>query len=426
MKSVAGCFALVVLALAGPAMAAEYLVRCDGTGDFPTIQAAIGGASNGDIIQLEDGTYLGPGNRGLDYGGKSIIVRSRSGNPAACIIDCRGDANSPHRGFFFHSGEGNGSVLHGITISGGLVSGPAPDGDGGGIYICARSSPKIENVMLTGNRATNGGGLCCTEWSEALLMNITLEGNVATEHGGGLVCEGYSSPTLLNVSVFRNSAGGQGGGIQCTGWSCPTITNVIVGENSALWGGGMMCWQGSSPCLLGATFFNNTASLGAGGLACNLGSSPFLVDATFSGNRSGSCCDNGTIHCDNNSSPRIESSIVAFGEQGPAITCSSGSQPLLSCCDVYGNANGSWVGCIADQFGLGGNFSADPMFSDAANGRFTLRADSPCAPPSDPTCGQIGAWPVEGGVGEMPPSTCREGATTIRNTTWGRLKTTYR
>jgi hypothetical protein len=62
---------------------------------------------------------------------------------------------------------------------------------------------------------------------------------------------------------------------------------------------------------------------------------------------------------------------------------------------VYGNAGGDWVGCIADQYGVNGNFSADPLFCDPTHDDFTLAATSPCAPENSPgECGLIGAWPV--------------------------------
>jgi len=53
---------------AGPSVATVYEVRPDGFGDFPTIQAAIEGAVDGDVIELTNGVFLGEGNRDVDYG----------------------------------------------------------------------------------------------------------------------------------------------------------------------------------------------------------------------------------------------------------------------------------------------------------------------------------------------------------------------
>ena len=47
---------------------------------------------------------FGEGNRGIDFSGKAITVRSENG-PENCIIDCNGTEEELHRGFFFQSGE---------------------------------------------------------------------------------------------------------------------------------------------------------------------------------------------------------------------------------------------------------------------------------------------------------------------------------
>ena len=89
--------------------------NCPGPGDgsagnpFCEIQAAINAAAPSatppDEIVVADGTYTVAGNKNLDFGGKIIKLRSASGDPAACIIDCQGDG----RGFYFHNeGWANG------------------------------------------------------------------------------------------------------------------------------------------------------------------------------------------------------------------------------------------------------------------------------------------------------------------------------
>ena len=60
----------------------------------------------------------------------------------------------------------------------------------------------------------------------------------------------------------------------------------------------------------------------------------------------------------------------------------------------YGNSGGDWVGCIADQDGINGNFCEDPLFCDPTSGDFTLDRSSSCLPgnhPSGEDCGLIGA-----------------------------------
>jgi len=68
---------LVLLAGASQAARGEIMALWpDGSGDYPTIQAAIDDACDGDVIYLFPGTYTGDGNRNIDFLGKSIIVQS--------------------------------------------------------------------------------------------------------------------------------------------------------------------------------------------------------------------------------------------------------------------------------------------------------------------------------------------------------------
>jgi hypothetical protein len=91
----------------------------------------------------------------------------------------------------------------------------------------------------------------------------------------------------------------------------------------------------------------------------------------------------------------IENTIIAFGSEGEAITCSDMGVGVISCTDIFGNAGGDWTGCIGDQLGINGNFSADPSFCDVGAGDYTLAETSPCAPEHSPAgCGLIGAFPV--------------------------------
>lgn len=85
--------------------ARTWVVRPDGSGDVPTIEIAIDSFSSGDVIELDDGIYTGDGNRDLTNQEKSVVIRSQSGNPTTCIIDCQGTENDPH-GFIAFWGGG--------------------------------------------------------------------------------------------------------------------------------------------------------------------------------------------------------------------------------------------------------------------------------------------------------------------------------
>jgi hypothetical protein len=107
-----------------------------------SIQDAINAAIDGDTIFLANGRYTGPGNREIDYGGRDIVIRSESDNPDSCVIDCefRG------RGFWFHSGESQNSVLQGVRVERGAASGP------GDAVLCeGGAAPRFVNAFLPVN-----------------------------------------------------------------------------------------------------------------------------------------------------------------------------------------------------------------------------------------------------------------------------------
>jgi hypothetical protein len=426
-----------------------YLVRPDGTGDFPTIQAAIQAAAHGDTIELADGTFTGPGNRDVEYLGKLITVRSQSGNRDACIIDAQGSENDPHRGFHFRSGEGSASVLQGVTITHGYAPYVFPNGaPGGGIYCESSSSPTLFNCTLRGNWGDFGGG--CAVWSNATITNCTFVDNVAEYWGGGAFCCGSS---VFEGCRFQENHAPWGGGLGCTGSAvlrrCAFVGNVAQA-------GGGLCAQFGGLSLEETSFAHNLASLG-GGVCLNpeqpTGSEavpaegalfgrqaaerpmpengmdpgdrpqgpdrdfPVFTRCTFSSNssqRGGAALCRGaspTAHFEEctffgNTAPygsgigadgtplypasvTLENTIVSSGAGGEAVGCSDGSA-TLTCCDVYGNAGGDWVGCIAGQHGVDGNVSLDPILCLPDSGDFHLGFGSPCL--DAPGCGRIGAY----------------------------------
>jgi hypothetical protein len=95
------------------------------------------------------------------------------------------------------------------------------------------------------------------------------------------------------------------------------------------------------------------------------------------------------------------------------------SYPTLTCCDIYGNSGGDWVGCIASQNGVNGNISADPLFCHTPTGDFSVEACSPCLPGHHPY-----HYDCSGIIGALGAG-CDCGAAT-QPATWGALKALYR
>jgi len=170
------------------------LVRDDGEGDYPTIQAAVEAAHDRDVIELADGVYTGPGNRGIACGDKRITIRSQSGNPAACIIDCEGE----DRAFKFTGRQ----ILKGVTIRNGYAWISA-----GAILCRSETSPIIVNCIFHNNTAEYyGGAIRAYSGCSPLIKNCTFAQNSAPE-GSALYFSGGSSGDVVRSIVAFNSGG---------------------------------------------------------------------------------------------------------------------------------------------------------------------------------------------------------------------------
>ncbi len=389
------------LALVLAAAGSTYVVTPDGTGDYPTIQIALVAAADGDVIELTDGTFAGDGNRDIDFQGRAVTVRSQSGDPGTCIIECNGSETDPHRGFIFQTDEGPDSVVEGITVVHGWV-----EMYGGGIFCEDYASPTITRCTLLKNEAAYGGGMCGGAFST--ITGCSFIENEAVR-GGGL---GRAPSTVLTDCEFVGNAATYGGGIYIRSSCSPSLTRCLFEGNAASHsGGGLHIEQHCYPVLTGCTIAGNSAPIGAA-IDVSIECAPTLVNCTLWGN---ACTYTGVISSYEYCNLVIENSIISFSEEGWAVSCSD-SKTLLTCCDVYGNAGGDWVDGIEGQGGIDGNICEDPLFClhENPDEPLTLFTDSPCAAENNPECGQIGAWGVACAV------------TPVQAATWGSIKGVFR
>jgi predicted outer membrane repeat protein len=393
------CFTVAVLTLTAPA--ATYTIQPDGTGDFPTIQAAIDASSDGDVVELTDGTFIGAGNRDVDFSGKAVLVRSAGGDPETCIINCEGIEADPHRGFIFQNDEGPGSVIQGITIAYGWA-----EYYGGGVFCDGDASPTLVDCVFLDNEASTGGAMC-----GGVLSTVTGCSFVGNEGVRGGAMARAQRTVLTDCEFFGNKAT-YGGAIYIRSSCSPTVTGCSFTGNSALHSGGALhIEQHCKPLFSHCTLAGNSAPIG-GAVDVSIECSPTFANCTFWGNSS---TYTGVIACYELCTLGIENSIISFSQEGAAVSCFD-SEAALRCCDIYRNAGGDWVGCVADQYGVNGNICDDPLFcfDDYPEAPYALHDDSPCAPEHDPACGLIGAWDVG----------C--GATPVEETSWGSVKAMFR
>ena len=149
-------FAIMTVASAA---AAVLTVQPDGSGTHPTIAAAVQDAQSGDTIQLGDGTFTGDGNRDIPITGKSLYIRSVSGDPTTCVIDADGSEAWPRYIFEVTDSTGETVIIEGITLRGAWRPASRISLAGGAVVSDATTQLTISNCVFRDNHAAYGGAV---------------------------------------------------------------------------------------------------------------------------------------------------------------------------------------------------------------------------------------------------------------------------
>ncbi len=365
---------VAILSIMLPTLKAEartWIVDPSGTGDATTVQEGVNLAIEGDTVCVSCGLYWEH-----DVVVRSgIVLRTETGDPSCATIDAGGNAR------VFHCEDLDSTT----TIEGFTIQGAQGGFLGGGMY-CVDSSPLILSCTFRDNWCSYGGGIYCAGGSHPRLEECAfIDNEVGLGPGGGICCYNPSAPLLINCLFDGNQAPLLSGGA-IFAYGGLTLQECVFINNSAYFGGAIDC--PGTPEVSGCLFAGNTATLMGG--AIYTGGSGSVWGSTFSGNGAPS---GGSIYVNIAGNLYVENSIVAFASMGAGIWCersaSDTGEVAITCSNVFGNAAGDWVGCIENQQGVAGNFSADPLFCDETS-NFTLDAASPCL--SAPGCGLIGAY----------------------------------
>ena len=198
MNRIAAVVAGLSLAFVGTST--TFAGTIDVPGNYASIQDAINASVNGDVINIAAGTY---NEHSLNPGGKAITIQGTLNGDGTLATTI--DAQQGGSVFVINSGEGNGTVIKDLVITGGSGTVINSGGNvGGGGFYCLDSSPSITNCTITDNGAQYGGGLFLVGGSTAALSYCQITTNAAN-FAGGIYCSG-SNPTLSNSLVCENAS----------------------------------------------------------------------------------------------------------------------------------------------------------------------------------------------------------------------------
>jgi predicted outer membrane repeat protein len=288
----------------------------DGVVEVPGEITTIQGAINVAVSGDSIKVAAGTYTENIDYGGKNLVIISTAGRATTII-----DGNQSGSVVKFISGEDSTAVLMGFTITNGAAE------NGGGIHL-DQSSPSLYDLTVSQNTASStGGGIYCDDQSNFILKNSSVVNNSAGQHGGGIRCHNDSNIKLENVVIANNTASQFGGAIHCRSNPSLTLMNVtIINNNADDFGGGIYLRAGSSPIIVNSIVWGNTPQ----NIYFRAGEGVFQGNITFS-------------YSD------------LQGGQDSIVTNETGTV-------TWGD----------------GNLDVDPMFTDMANGDYSLTADSRC------------------------------------------------
>ncbi len=340
---------LLVACLFAPVAAQGYWVIVEQGGPpytYPTITEGLAAALPGDHVRVKPGTYSASTGETMP-----IIMRS-------------GVTLMPHEGLgtVIIDGEGLTRCMECINLSG---------------------TTKVEHIIFTGGSAVNGGGM----WIGGFESNVSpsirgciFRDNDASQLGGGLYADQTSHWALLRECRFSSNTAVHGGGVYAVGNGPIGMTRCVFDGNSVTgYGGGLYVKfpeLDRDPSriygLSKLTFAANSAALGGSAL---------YTDPT--------------LHY-------LSNSIIAFNtSHNDPIMCSEYANVQLGCCDVFGNAGGDYVGCIAGELGTDGNIWNNPEFCGVEyepDDPYTINVNSPCADENNGECSNMGARLVGCGI----------------------------
>ncbi len=187
------------------------------------------------------------------------ISTTINGNNANHLVISAGDVGTAALNGFTITGGGTTGTLQTIVVNSKTIN----NNEGGGIYNM-ESSPSFSQLNISGNQAVKGGAIAdhgsYLFVSKIKLSHSIFSANKATDKGGAIYALDCK-PIINNVIVSGNRAA-EGGGMYSDGNYCePVLINVTISGNAATNGGG--CYRSSGSLYVkNSIIYGNSATSG--------------------------------------------------------------------------------------------------------------------------------------------------------------------
>jgi predicted outer membrane repeat protein len=374
---------------------------------YPTIQAAIDAAVDGDVVLVEPGTYF----ESLQLEGKAIALESRGGAEVT-ILDGNGsqiltassrvDLEARISGFTFTHGHGQfgGAISCGgawLEISDCRFLDNSAKVDGGALYAASLNTAPILLTRCTfaHNHASLGAVRAIG------VAQVTVSGCVFSENGpadgtsrgGALVVD--NGDARISGTCFRANRASIGGALLAEFCNL-TIEDCSFEDNHAAWDGGAASLASATVTIARTWFTGNTAGTLGGAVAAQ-SSALELVDTAFTRDFAR---EGGAVHVlDGLDGVLVQGCTFArnaANSGGALALVGAGTSTITSCilwqnvaatgsqieadpgaADVrYSDVQGGWPGT--------GNIDLDPQFDAPVHGELALASGSPCIDAGEP------------------------------------------
>ena len=284
--------------------------------EYATIEAAVNAASDGDTIDLGEGTYALSGqlvlNKGLTFQNGTIDVSSA--NPSGFYVYASNkeftfkdvtitdDGSASHTwAAIYVYGAKNVINIEGDTV----IEGRKATSSAGGIEMSGTGGTlNIKGGKLTGLTGSAGGAICIKNQSTLNMSGGEITGCTATSNGGAINYNGYSGGEL-NITggkITNNTSTSNVAGAINAYYGTVNVSGdaEITGNNTGLYGGAFYALAtkinvSGNVVISGNTVPNTTGAYG-GAFYITGGAELNIEDGTFENNQAGAFGETGNAN----------------------------------------------------------------------------------------------------------------------------------